>query len=276
MKALGFQQISERRKPAAFSTSLLLSLLLLAGFGAPAFAQTDGSVELEATLLNYGGSGAKHWTVAWVTTGSGAFIKTLWIQGNKNNFWSSHWNNHCGKWYSTRSGSQALDGYTSATATSYSGVNSPIRPSWDCRNASGQLVPDGPYRFWVQYAEDGGQGPYTTSGLLWTKGPAAGNSTYPNQGSNFANLKVVWNPVLPPEPPVITSVRLLGSDLILEGTGDAGLTYDVLTSNDILLPVAGWTAIGSSQISGAGQFSYTNNVDLGASGLFYRLRIPTP
>lgn len=175
-----------------------------------------------------------------------------------------------------RAGSQALDGYTSATATSYSGVNSPILPTWDCRDASGQLVPDGQYRFWVQYAEDGGQGPYTSTGLLWTKGPAVDSWAYPDQASNFANMQVTWNPILPPEPPVITSVRLLGSDLILEGTGQAGLTFHVLTTSDILSPMTGWTTIGSGQISAAGQLSYTNGVDLGTAGTYYRLAIPTP
>ena len=52
----------------------------------------------------------------------------------------------------------------------YAGTNSPVILTWNCRDASNNLVADGNYKFWVQYAEDSGQGPYTTSGLLWTKG----------------------------------------------------------------------------------------------------------
>ena len=177
-------------RKAAYAVVVLGSGLL----ASQALAQTDGSAKMNVTLLDYNGSSTKHYTVAWVTTESGTFIKTLRKQGPSN--WnSSEWSSHCGTWKSARGTSTAFDGYTSATARDYSGTNSPVVLTWNCKNAAGQLMPDGKYKFWVQYAENSGQGPYTTSGLLWTKGPTGGTTTYSNQASNFSNMKVVWSPV---------------------------------------------------------------------------------
>ena len=183
-------------------------LWLMAAGWLPAAAATDGTVRLDTTLLDYNGTGTKHWTVVWVTSASGQFIKTLRKQG-PSSFTTTHWNNHCAAWVTARGGlstNTAFDGYTSATANDYAGTNSPLVIYWNCRDGNNELVPDGNYKFWVQYAEDSGQGPYTTNGLLWTKGPTAATNTYPNQGANFSNMKVVWVPSGPvPQPPSITS-----------------------------------------------------------------------
>jgi hypothetical protein len=188
-------------------TKTLVALVLGCCLAESALSQTDGSAKLQATILDYTGtSSTRHWTVVWIATEAGAFIKTVWIQGNNNNYWASHWNSHCGQWYAARAGSQALDGYSSATAQNYTGTNSPVILTWNCRDASNNLVPDGNYKFWVQYAEDSGQGPYTTSGLLWTKGTAGKTNSYPNQGANFASMQVAWSPnTPPPTAPTITS-----------------------------------------------------------------------
>lgn len=163
-----------------------------------AFGQTAGSARMEVTLLDYTGtSGSSHYTVAWVTTGSGTFVKSLRKQG-PSNWASSEWNSHCLTWNTARAGSTAIDGYTSATASNYSGTNSPVILTWNGRDASNNLMPDGQYKFWVQYAENSGQGPYTSSGLLWNKGPVAATNTYPNQGANFANMRVTWMVNAPP------------------------------------------------------------------------------
>jgi len=184
---------------------VLTASVLLPGFvPAGARGQTAGTARMEVTINDYvGTSGTAHWTVAWVTTESGAFIKSLRKQGPS--FTSSDWANHCGVWNTARAGSTALDGYTSATAPNYTGTNSPVIQDWNCRDASNNLMPDGNYKFWVQYAENSGQGPVTTSGLLWTKGPAGSTNTYANQGANFTNMKVTWTPVPSAIAPAITS-----------------------------------------------------------------------
>jgi len=183
----------------------LVTLLLLPGLKpAVAWAQTAGTAKMEVTINNYTGtSGTAHWTVAWVTTQSGTFIKSLRKQGP--GFSASDWANHCGTWNTARAGSAVLDGYTSATAANYAGTNSPVIQSWNGRDALNNLMPDGNYKFWIQYAENSGQGPVTTTGLLWTKGPGGSTNTYANQGANFTNMKVTWIPSPTAVPPTITS-----------------------------------------------------------------------
>jgi hypothetical protein len=193
--------------------TLALALSLLP---TPSPAQTAGSAKLEATILDYTGtSGASHYTVVWVTTQAGAFIKSLRKQG-PSSWTSSEWGKHCGTWNTARAGSTVLDGYSSATATTYTGTNSPVILTWNGRDASNNLMPDGNYKFWIQYAENSGQGPVTTSGLLWTKGAAAATNNYANQGANFANMKIIWSPAA--TPPTITSVAL-------PATGTVGVPY---------------------------------------------------
>lgn len=162
------------------------------------FAQTDGTARMAVTINDYvGTSGASHWTLVWVTTEAGAFIKTLWKQGTSYAFTSSQWTTHTPQWNAARggaNGSTIVDGYTSATATSYTGTNSPIILTWNCRNTNGVLVADGNYKFWVQYAENSGAGPYTTNGLLWTKGPTGATNHYAALGANFTGMQTAWRP----------------------------------------------------------------------------------
>jgi hypothetical protein len=194
------------------STLAVITLIVPWMSGVVGLGQTAGEARLEVTILDYNGSSTKHWTVAWVTTGSGTFIKTLRKQGPS--ITASHWNSHCGVWYAAKAGSTALDGYSSATAQTYSGTNSPVILTWDGLDANSGLMPDGEYKFWVQYAEDNGQGPYTTSGLLWRKQPDSDTRSYPNQAANFSNMRVTWTPSVVGFPPVITSAPPTGAAMV--------------------------------------------------------------
>ena len=74
-------------------------------------------------------------------------------------------------------------------------------------------------------------------------------------------------------PPVITSVKLVGEDLILSGTGGtASGSYTVLSSTNIALPMINWTIAGSGTYGPAGEYSYTNAVNFATPELFLRLR----
>jgi len=239
-------------------------------------AQTDGGAKLEATILDYTGtSGASHYAVVWVTTQGGAFIKSLRKQG-PSSWTSSEWGNHCRTWNTNRAGSTALDGYSSATATTYTGTNSPIILTWNCRDAGNNLMPDGNYKFWIQYAENSGQGPVTTSGLLWTKGVAGATNTYPNQGANFGNMKVIWSPVTlpaPTTPPDFTGVQIVGNSLVMSGTGPTNGTYTVLIASEPNALAAQWTAIATNTCDASGQFRFTNAISSAVPARFYRLAV---
>jgi hypothetical protein len=169
---------------------------------ATAGAQTPGSVAFNTTLVSVNGKwGTKHYVVAWVTKEDGTFIKTLWKQG-KTSWTSSEWTTNCPSWNTARggsSGSTAFDGYTSATAADYSTpVNNPIDPVWNCLDAAGALVPDGNYKFWVQYGHSDAAGPVTTNGLLWTKRSSAFSASFPNT-SSFTGMSIAWTPSAVPE-----------------------------------------------------------------------------
>ena len=253
---------------------LMGAVTLGAGFCAEqAMAQNDSSVELNVRILDMSGNGDDHWTVAWVTKADGNFIKTIWRQGPS--MTSSRWNDHCKKYYTTRSNT-VLDGYSSSTARDYNSPNSPVIQSWDCRDAAGNLMPDGDYRFWVQYAEDVSHsidGPYTTVGLLWTKGAAPSTTTYANQGSNFSSMSVVWSPALPPNA-AITSIDIQGSAIIITGTGTVGAAYTLVGQTNLDESVIAWTSVGSGSISESGSFSNSIPIDPESSSGFYRLTLP--
>jgi hypothetical protein len=182
-------------------------LIIGSGIG-PAIAQTDGTSRFSVKLEDYGRPRADHFAVVWVTTENDEFIKTLWKQGPMR--WTSReWDQHCRVWNQARGGSEVVDGYTSATARTYDGTNSPVIVTWDCRDAENKLVPDAKYKFWIQYAENAGQGPYTTNGLLWTKSETGKVTDYTWPSGSFTNLQVVWTPapteeaaVKPEEAPV--------------------------------------------------------------------------
>jgi len=241
---------------------------------AAALAQTDGTARLEVTLQDYNGSSTRHYTVAWVTTGNGTFIKSLRKQG-PSSWTSSQWNAHCTTWNSARAGSTALDGYTSATAQNYTGTNNPVILTWNGRDVAGNLMPDGQYKFWVQYAEDQNvQGPVTTGGLAWTKGSAGTTNTYPNQAGNFTNMRVTWVPIAVDVPLSFGSIRAVGSDLLLTGSGPANGPFSLLGSTN--LGSQQWSTIGSGAFDSQGQAQVTLTNALGTAGSsqFYRLRAP--
>lgn len=240
--------------------------------GGTVFGQTDGGATFEVRINDYNGSGTRHWTVAWVTTASGTFIKTLRKQGPT--ITATHWGSHCGVWYSAKGSSTALDGYSGATAADYAGTNSPVIWTWNCRDANNSLVADGGYTFWVQYAEDSGQGPYTTNGLPWVKGPTAVTNTFANFGANFTNVRVVWSPAAPPPPPNIATARLEGNNLVLSGTGPANRTYYMLTATTADAAAPNWKPIRTNVFDSSGRFSFTNTINLAEPRLFYRQSIP--
>jgi hypothetical protein len=254
------------------NTKLISITAALAGFLGSSFcahSQTPGEARLETTLVDYNGGSTKHWTVVWVTTASDTFVKTLWKQGPS--ITSSHWNSHCRIWYQAKAGSTALDGYSSATASNYSGTNSPIILTWDGLDASNNLMPDGDYKFWVQYAEDSGQGPYTATGLLWRKTSSGATISYPDQNANFADMKVIWTPVADL---VIASVQFEGGSLFIRGTGPANASYSVLFTPDLGLPVADWTAIATQSTDAQGDFVFTHAIDPAVPRGHYLVRIP--
>lgn len=72
---------------------------------------------------------------------------------------------------------------------------------------------------------------------------------------------------------VINSVKLVGAELILSGTGGTpGGSYTMLSSTNLTLPMINWTTAGNGTFGPAGEFSYTNAANSATPELFLRLR----
>lgn len=76
-------------------------------------------------------------------------------------------------------------------------------------------------------------------------------------------------------PPLIGGLAVVGGELVISGTnGTAGNDYYVLTSTNLALPRANWTAIATNIFGPGGGFAFTNAVDPNSPRRFYLLQLP--
>lgn len=156
------------------------------------FSQTDGILTFTYTQTAPSASATKNVMAVWIEDSLGNFIKT------KMRYWSNSTNDHLPSWVS-KSAQNVTDATTGATRTV--GTNPTAFGSktvtWDGKNASGVLVPDGKY---VVYVESSYCNPEPANGQHWiitnfsfTKGPNADHVT-PSGPANFSNISLDWIP----------------------------------------------------------------------------------
>jgi autotransporter-associated beta strand protein len=81
------------------------------------------------------------------------------------------------------------------------------------------------------------------------------------------------NVVAGPSQPVISTIKLSGSNLIFSGTGGtANGNYSVMTTTNLTTPLANWTALVTNSFDSVGAFSVTNAINSGTPQLFYRIK----
>jgi glucose/arabinose dehydrogenase len=74
--------------------------------------------------------------------------------------------------------------------------------------------------------------------------------------------------------PVITSIKLSGTNLIVNGTnGPPSGSYYLLTSADISAPLTNWICAFTNPFAAGGNFNSTNPLTHVAPGLFYRMQV---
>ncbi|HXA45016.1 MAG TPA: hypothetical protein VNZ25_05880, partial [Candidatus Angelobacter sp.] len=74
--------------------------------------------------------------------------------------------------------------------------------------------------------------------------------------------------------PVISSVAMSGGNLVFSGAGGVpGGTFYVLTSTNLLLPLANWTLTTTNLFDGGGNFSVTNAVNPDSAQEYYLLKV---
>jgi autotransporter-associated beta strand protein len=101
----------------------------------------------------------------------------------------------------------------------------------------------------------------TGSGVVWSNSLAVDGSV------SVASLVVPH--------PVINSVSLAGSNIIISGTnGAAGSPCYLLSSTNLALPLAQWTPVSTNAFDGSGNFSITNAIAPGSPQQFYIVNTP--
>lgn len=143
-------------------------------------AQTEGTFSFSVTTASTGGYSPKHIMAIWIEKSDGTFIKTRLKRGG--NLYIQYLNTWLNK-----SGGNTTDAITSATIN----VHQQETITWDGKDISGTLLPDGDYKVWVQMAWANTNGP--TFNSTFTKGPNV-FSNNPTGTNNFLNVNLSWTP----------------------------------------------------------------------------------
>ena len=102
--------------------------------------------------------------------------------------------------------------------------------------------------------------------------PGSGLAWNTNNLATSGVLNIIAGAVVPQ--PGITHITLSGSQLVISGTnGISGEQYNVLTTTNLLVPLANWTVLPVGTFSG-GTFNITNTVNGNAKQNYYIIRIP--
>jgi hypothetical protein len=96
-----------------------------------------------------------------------------------------------------------------------------------------------------------------------------------NPGGSVTSSNAVLSVVLPP---IIGNIIAAGDGSFIF-SGNGGLsngTYSVLTSTNLVTPLALWTPIATNQFDSQGQFIFTNTAPTNTPQLFYILQMQLP
>jgi hypothetical protein len=79
---------------------------------------------------------------------------------------------------------------------------------------------------------------------------------------------------VPITPPAITETILAPAGLVFVGTGGVpGLTFHVLTTTNVSVPLSNWFVTGTNTFDAVGNFRLTNEISPNVPQQFYRLRL---
>ena len=92
--------------------------------------------------------------------------------------------------------------------------------------------------------------------------------------SGYTEIVLQGSNVTPPAAPVVNPVKVSGGNLILTGTGAPNYGYTVLTTTNLLTPLANWTINTTGVTDGAGAFSNSIPINVTNPASFFRVRMP--
>ena len=160
-------------------TSLTIFFILL--FSIASISQTtNGSVTFTVTTVSEGGTySPKNIVAIWIKNSSGTFIRSMKVMAATRIQYLYQWK--------LSSSLNKVDAITGSTLTSHQTHTI----TWNCKDLSGNTVPDGVYQFWVEYTDKDAQGPYTN--YSFTKGASPVSTNFTNQ-TYFINATVNYTP----------------------------------------------------------------------------------
>ncbi len=163
---------------------LLFSNYELSATVAP--ASTDGTVTFSVLTVSNGATySPKNVLAIWVKDAQGNFVISRKVM-------AANRKQHLVKWVAS-SGNNSVNATTGATLSNHQTHTI----TWDCRDVSGNLVPDGTYEIWVEYtsrnsASGGAVGPFTK--VAFTKGLDVVSLT-PADETYFKNMVLNYSPL---------------------------------------------------------------------------------
>lgn len=131
------------------------------------------------TAANGGNYQPKHVLAVWIEKADGTFVKTLKLRGSARKQWLLTWN--------TKSSGSTVDAVTGSTMSAHSSHN----VNWNCRDLSGNIMPDGNYKIVIEFTDAHSQGPMFS--YAFTKSANSIYASIPNQGK-FSNMILSFNP----------------------------------------------------------------------------------
>lgn len=154
------------------------------------FAQTAGTMTFVVTTNSAGGYSPKHDIIIWIENNAGNFIKTKLKRASNGDL------DHFANW-TAKSGSNTVDATTGATLMTHG----TLTVVWDGTDVSGNVVTDGVYKVWVEYAWASSKttGKLTTS-FSFTKGTVADHQAPANFTSGTTgylnSMTIDWVPTI--------------------------------------------------------------------------------
>lgn len=92
--------------------------------------------------------------------------------------------------------------------------------------------------------------------------------------SGYSEIVLQGSNLAAPTAPVVNPVTVSGGNLILTGTGAPNFGYTVLTTTNLLTPLANWTISITGVTDGAGAFSNSIPINVTNPASFFRVRMP--
>jgi len=131
------------------------------------------------TVTDNGTFSPKHVLAIWVKDANGSFVRSIKVMANTRIQYLYKWNKN--------SGGNKVDAITGATLTSHQSHT----VTWNCKNTSNTLVPDGTYKMMIEYTDQHAQGPIDSVTFV-----ISGSSQHVTQADQayFKNISLDFTP----------------------------------------------------------------------------------